>query len=226
MPVGESWVQRSASRNNSGWFSFKVKAQTRPRRSTSLTKGACRYKASPTNTSRKRRPNCPTRSSSRANAVAFQAAGNFTTEREHGFGRLSFQRVAEGVVADRSDALGQRPMMTLGLDLQQAGNLHCGTQEDGVKHLFPRVLRKLPSLGQSAHQIREANHLVEIRLEPVSGQTWRSSFSLRNRLRFTRQMVAAAASKRRRISIFSRTLSTNSAGMLRAFGLPSISTEI
>src|SRR5271165_1737919 len=117
-------------------------------------------------------------------------------------------------------------MMTFGLDLKQAGNLHRGTQEDGVKHLFPRVLGKLPSLGQSAHQIREAKHLVEIRLEAVPGQTWRSSFSWRKRLRLRRQMVAAAASKRRRIAIFSRTFSTNSAGMLSAFGLPSIRTEI
>ena len=38
-------------------------------------------------------------------------------------------------------------MVTLGLDLKQAGNLHRRTQEDGVKHLFPRVLGKLPSLG-------------------------------------------------------------------------------
>src|SRR6202158_4663437 len=92
--------------------------------------------------------------------------------------------------------------------------------------IFPRVLGKLPSLGQSAHQIGEAKHLVEISLEPVPGQTWRSSFSLRNRFKLTLQMVAAAASKRRRISIFWRTFSANSAGMLSAFGLPSISTEI
>src|SRR6266404_5557991 len=116
-------------------------------------------------------------------------------------------------------------MVTFCLDLKQAGNLHRRTQEDGVKHLFPSVLRKLPSLGQSAYQSREAKHLVEVSLEPVPGQTWRSSFSLRNRFRLTLQMVAAAASKRRRISIFWRTISTNSAGMLKAFGLPSISTE-
>src|SRR6266478_5860725 len=141
-------------------------------------------------------------------------------------GRLSFEGVAEGVVADRSDAFRQRAMVTLGLDLKQAGNLHRRTQEDGVKHLFPRVLRKLPSLGQSTYQIREAKHLVEISLEPVPGQTWRSSFSLRKRFRLSLQMVAAAASKRRRIAIFSRTWSTHSAGMFSAFGLPSISTEI
>src|SRR5580693_718935 len=88
-------------------------------------------------------------------------------------------------------------MVTLGLDLKQARNLHRGTQENGVKHLFPRVLGKLPPLGQSAYQIGEAKHLVEIGLEPVPGQTWRSSFYLRNRFRLTLQMVAAAASKRR-----------------------------
>ena len=60
-------------------------------------------------------------------------------------------------------------MVTFCVDLQQAGNLHSCTQEDRVKHLFPRVLWKLPSLGQSAHQIGEAKHLVEISLEPVPG---------------------------------------------------------
>src|SRR3989440_1125551 len=117
-------------------------------------------------------------------------------------------------------------MVTFCLDLKQAGNLHRRTQEDGVKHLFPRVLWKLPSLGQSAHQIRKAKLLVEISLEPVPGQTWRSSFSLINRFRLTLQMVAAAASKRRRISIFWRTFSAKPAGMLSALGFPSISTEI
>ena len=40
------------------------------------------------------------------------------------------------------------------------------------------------------------------------------------------QMVAAAESKRRRISIFSRTFSANAAGIWRVFGWPSTSTEI
>src|SRR5260370_27153819 len=47
-------------------------------------------------------------------SVAFQAAGDFATEREHRFGRLSFERVANGVVADRSDAFRQRSIATLG----------------------------------------------------------------------------------------------------------------
>src|SRR5438046_9073749 len=115
-------------------------------------------------------------------------------------------------------------MVTFCLDLQQAGNLHRRTQEDGVKHLFPRVLWKLPSLGQRARQIGEAKHLVEISLEAEPAQTWRSFFSLSNRFRLTLQMVAAAASKRRRISIFVRTIPNRSDGILRAFGLPSIST--
>ena len=129
------------------------------------------------------------------------------------------QRVADSVVADRPDAFGQRSLATLGLDLKQAGNLHGGTQEDGIKHLLPGVLWKLSALRQGSHQIRKAKHLVEISLEPVPGQAWRSSFSLRNRFRLTPQMVAAAASKRRRISIFWRTFSANSAGMLKSLGL-------
>jgi ABC-type lipoprotein release transport system permease subunit len=55
-------------------------------------------------------------------------------------------------------------MVRLGLDLRQTGDLHRRSQKDCVKHFFPRVLGKLPSFGQSAHQIRKAKHLVEIRL--------------------------------------------------------------
>src|SRR5437016_11983208 len=103
------------------------------------------------------------------NSVAFQAAGDFATECEHRFGRLPFERVADGVVADRSDAFGQRSIATLGLDLKQAGNLHGGPQEDGVKHLLPWVLRKLPALGQSVHQGGEAKYFIEISLQAVPG---------------------------------------------------------
>src|SRR5258708_12655885 len=108
-------------------------------------------------------------------------------------------------------------MVTLGLDLQQTGNLHRRSQEDCVKHFFPRVLGKLPSFGQSAHQIRKAKHLVELSLEPMpaSAQMGRSSFSLsfslRNRFRFTLQMVAAPPSTPRPISTSPRTLSPHSA---------------
>src|SRR5260370_40227794 len=114
-------------------------------------------------------------------------------ESEHRFESLSFERVADGVVADRSDALGQRPLATLRLDLKQTGNLHGGAQQDGVKHLLPGVLWKLPALRQSLHQIREAKHFAEIGLDPVPGQAYQSALSLRNRVRLTPQMVVAAA---------------------------------
>src|SRR5437667_12881069 len=93
-------------------------------------------------------------------------------------------------------------MVTFCLHLQQAGNLHSRTQEDGVKHLFPRVLWKLPCLGKSAHQIGEAKHLVEIRLEPVPDQTRRSLFSLRIRFMLTLQMVVSATSRLPAVSLF------------------------
>src|SRR5204862_7925969 len=84
-----------------------------------------------------------------------------------------------------------------------------------VKHLLPGVLGKLPALLQGAYQIRKAKYFIEISLEPGPAQTGPSCFSLRNRFRLRPQMVAAAESKRRRIAIFSRTFSTNSAGMWR-----------
>ncbi len=104
------------------------------------------------------------------NPIAFQAAREFASKREYRFRGLPLERVAEGVVANRPDAFGQRPVATLGLDLQQARYLHGGAEEDRVKHLFPGMLGKLPALGQSADQIRKAEHLIEIGLEPVPDQ--------------------------------------------------------
>src|ERR1017187_6270210 len=103
------------------------------------------------------------------NPVAFQAAGDLATEREHRFGRLSLQRVADGVVANWPDAFGKRSCAALGLDLKEAGDLHGCTQKDGVKHLLPRVLWKLPALGQCAHQSGEAKYFIEINLQAVPG---------------------------------------------------------
>src|ERR1700733_355663 len=117
-------------------------------------------------------------------------------------------------------------MVTLGLDLQQTGNLHRRSQEDRVKHFFHACWGNCRPSGTALTKSEKAKHLVEISLEPmpVPAQIRRSSFSLsfslslRNRFRFTLQMVAAAASKRRRISIFSRNLSAHCAGTLRVFG--------
>jgi hypothetical protein len=105
-------------------------------------------------------------------AVAFETASDFTAEIEEGFGRLPLHGIAEGVVADRPNALGQRPGAALVLDLEQAGPLHGRPQKDGVEDLRPGVLRKLSSLRQRAHPTGEVEHLVEISFEAVTiGQT-------------------------------------------------------
>ena len=75
--------------------------------------------------------------------------------------------------------LASAPWRTLGLDLQQAGNLHGGTQEDGVKHLLPTVLWKLPALGQSVHQGGEAKYFIEISLQTVVGHPASGFYFLR-----------------------------------------------
>src|SRR5579862_7731466 len=59
-------------------------------------------------------------------AVSFETASYFTTHGEDGFGRLTFHGIAESVVTDRSNTLGQHPGAAIFLDLEQAGVLHGG----------------------------------------------------------------------------------------------------
>lgn len=93
-------------------------------------------------------------------------AGDFTTRRKHGFGRRTLERTSEGVAADPSDVFGQRPLAALLLDPEQAGNPHRVAQKDSLAHLLPRVLRKLPALGQSVYQTGKAEHHAGISFEP------------------------------------------------------------
>src|ERR1017187_1873435 len=158
-------------------------------------------------------------------SVALEAAGDFAAEGENGLGRLALERIADGVVADWPNAFGQCSPAALGFDLQQAGHLHGRGQEDRIEHLLPTMCRRLTAFRQRAYQLGKIEHLVEVRLEPVPGQAYRLSFSLRNLLRLMPQMVAAAASKRWRISTCWRTFETSLAGMLKVLGLPSTSTE-
>ena len=106
------------------------------------------------------------------NSVALQAAGDFATEGEDRLGRLALERIADGVVADRAHPLGQSSPAALGLDLQQAGDLHGRSQEDRLKHLLPGMGRRLAALRQRVHQLGKAEHLVEVSLEPVPGQAY------------------------------------------------------
>jgi hypothetical protein len=80
------------------------------------------------------------------------------------------QRVADGIVTDRPNPLGQGPAAALGFDLQQTGYLHGRPQEDRIKHLFPGMPRRVAAFRQRADLARKIKHLVEISLELVSGQ--------------------------------------------------------
>src|SRR6266568_2078737 len=60
------------------------------------------------------------------NPVSFETASDFTVQRDDGFGRLTLHCIAEGVVTNWTNALGQRPGATLGLNLEQTGPLHGG----------------------------------------------------------------------------------------------------
>jgi hypothetical protein len=159
-------------------------------------------------------------------SVALQTAGDVTTQGEDRIGGLALERIADGVIAERSNPLGQDSATAFGLDLQQAGDLHGRCQEDRIEDLVPGMARSLAPFRQGFHKIGKVEHLIEVGLEAVSGQVYRFSFSLRNLLRLMPQMVAAAASKRRRISTCWRTLGTNLAGMLKVLGLPPTSREI
>jgi len=81
------------------------------------------------------------------NPVAFQATSDLTAEGEDRLGRLTLQRIANGVVADRPNPLGQDPTTALGFDLQQTGYLHGRRQEDRIEHFLPGMLRTLAAFG-------------------------------------------------------------------------------
>src|SRR5258708_11019170 len=111
-------------------------------------------------------------------------------------------------------------------DELQGRKLTSGTQKHGVKDLFPVVPRRLAAIGQSAHFCGEIKHLVQIGFESVPARGYDFSFSFKKRRRLMRQIVAAAASKRCRNWIFSRTWSTKACRMWQVLGLPSTRTEI
>jgi hypothetical protein len=92
-------------------------------------------------------------------AIAFETTSDITAEIEDGFGRLPLHGIAEGVVADRSNPLGQGSGAALVLDLEQTGPLRGRAQKDGIEDPFPGVLRKLSSLRERAHQAGESNTL-------------------------------------------------------------------
>ena len=82
------------------------------------------------------------------------------------------ERIADGVVADRSNPLGQGPTAAFGFDLQQAGDLHGGCQEDRIEDLVPGMARSLATFRQGLHEMGKVEHLIEVRLEAVSGQAY------------------------------------------------------
>jgi hypothetical protein len=106
------------------------------------------------------------------NAVAFQTAGDFAAEGEDRFGRLTLERVADGVVADRTDAFGQGPTAALGFDLQQARHLHGRPQKDRIEDFGPGVGWRVAALRHGMHQIRKAENLVPVGVEAVPGQAY------------------------------------------------------
>ncbi len=71
--------------------------------------------------------------------IALQAASYVASERKDRMGILGFEGVSHGVLAQNADALGERAVAALRLDLLEIKKLASRTQEDGVKHLLPGV---------------------------------------------------------------------------------------
>src|ERR1700739_357201 len=101
------------------------------------------------------------------------------------------------------------------------------SQKHGVKDLLPGVLGIAAPLRQSLHPRGKIEHLVQIAFEPMPArEAYDFSFSFKNRPRLILQRAAAAASKRWRNWILSRTCSTMLFGTWKVLGWPSIRTEI
>jgi hypothetical protein len=82
------------------------------------------------------------------------------------------------------------------------------------------VLGKLPALGQSAHEIGEAKHLVEIGLEPVPAHAGAlPSLSFEKALQVDAADGSGGGIEASAHSIFSRTSSAQSCGNVESFRL-------
>jgi hypothetical protein len=159
-PVGDSCVKHSASRNNSGWLSFKVKAQSRPSSSTALTieileqrQGAAYLDAID------RRHHQASGPVGTENSVAFQAAGDFATERGHRFRRLSLQRVAEGVVADRPMRLANAPLQHSASTWSKLGICMAAPRKTASKTFFPGCCGNCRPSGRALTSAEKPNTL-------------------------------------------------------------------
>ncbi len=83
---------------------------------------------------------------------------------------MPFEGVSDGIFTETANAFGESASLTFRFDAVHGGKLTSGTQKDGVKDLFPGVLWRLASVGQSAHFCGESKHLVEIGFEGVSAR--------------------------------------------------------
>src|SRR5260370_15260112 len=159
-------------------------------------------------------------------SIAFQLTGDLTAQSENSTGILPFEGIPDGVFTERANAFRESASLAFRFDPVHGRKLTSGTQKHGIKDLFPGMLWKPASFRQRLHSCGEIKHLVQIGFESMPARGYDFSFSFKNRRRLMRQIVAAAASKRCRNWIFSRTWSTKASGMWKVLGLPSTRTEI
>jgi hypothetical protein len=96
--------------------------------------------------------------------------GHGTAQRQKGVRIIASQSVPHGVFAQSPNAVAQNALPAFRFDPVQGGKLTSGSQEHGIKDLFPGMLRKPASFRQSFHSCGEIKHLIEVGLELVSAQ--------------------------------------------------------
>jgi hypothetical protein len=102
--------------------------------------------------------------------VALELAGDPATEIEYLLGGLALERIADGVLAERSDALGEHAVAALGLEAVQRAKLTGRPQQHRIEDLGPGMRGVLAAFGHGRHGRRPVENLVEIGFKLVAAQ--------------------------------------------------------
>jgi hypothetical protein len=102
--------------------------------------------------------------------IAFTLPGQGTAQSQKSIAIIASQSVPHGVFAQSPNAFAKNTLPAFRFDPVQGGKLTSGSQEYGIKDLFPGMLWKPASFRQSLHSCGKIKHLIEVGLELVSAQ--------------------------------------------------------